>query len=154
MKSTRTEALELKKLGWSPERIAKALEVDVERINDLLYGKPKQAKRRAQGVSPASMEQRRKVKGRACIVCRRGGNCHPAHLVDRSLGGDDDPRAVVPLCPDDHRAYDEGDLDLLPYLEPHFREEVAYAVELVGLMKALRRITNDRWVAVTTGGPE
>jgi hypothetical protein len=96
-------------------------------------------------VSPASSGQRAKVRDRACIVCATGP-CHPAHLVDRSLGGDDDPRAVVPLCFWHHREYDDGTLSLLEHLEPRFREELAYAVELVGLLGALRRVTNTHWV--------
>ncbi len=100
-------------------------------------------------VSPASPAQRARVKGKACIVCAQGP-CHPAHLIDRSLGGGDDPRAVVPLCPLHHREYDEAGLDLLRWLEPRYREELAYAVELVGLVATLRRVTNDRWAAERT----
>jgi hypothetical protein len=103
------------------------------------------AKPRRQPISPASPAQRAKVKGRACIVCAHPGPCHPAHLIDRSLGGGDDPRAVVPLCPLHHRLYDEHKLDLLGDLEPRYREELAYAVELVGLVRALQRVTNERW---------
>ncbi len=87
----------------------------------------------------------------ACLVCRgHAGACHPAHVIDRSLCGEgaDDPRAVVPLCPEHHRAYDDGagggHLDLLPYLEPHHRDVLAFAVERVGLIATLRRVTNDR----------
>jgi hypothetical protein len=96
-------------------------------------------------VSPASPGQRAKVTDRACVVCAHGPST-PAHLIDRSLGGDDDPRAVVPLCFRCHRAYDDGTLSLLEYLEPRFREELAYAVELVGLLGTLRRVTNTHWV--------
>jgi hypothetical protein len=67
------------------------------------------------------------------------------HLIDRSLGGDDDPRAVVPACWRCHRLYDEGRLSLLEHLERRYRAELAYAVELAGLLGALRRITNARW---------
>jgi hypothetical protein len=97
-------------------------------------------------VSPASAAQRAKVRHKACIRCDADGPCHPAHLIDRSLGGDDDPRAVVPLCPACHRDYDEGRCSLLEHLEPDYRAELAYAVELVGLLAALRRITNERYV--------
>lgn len=103
------------------------------------------AKRRA--ISPAAPEQRAAIKDRACLVCRNHqGACHPAHLIDRSLTteGADDPRAVVPLCPEHHRAFDELGLDLLPFLEPHYRDELAFAVRRVGLVATLRRVTNDR----------
>ena len=102
------------------------------------------SKPKRQPISPASPEQREKVAGAKCIVCGVSG-CDPAHLIDRSIGGDDDPRAVVALCRRCHRAYDEDGLSLLEYLEPDHRAELAYAVELVGMMAALRRITNKRW---------
>jgi hypothetical protein len=146
-KTDRTEALELhRERRWPPAKIARALDVDVDQVKEWIYGKARKANTRRVAISEASPEQRQKVKGKACIKCRKhAGQCHPAHLIDRSLGGDDDPRAVVPLCPADHRAYDEEQLDLLPWLEPHYREEIAYAVELVGLMRALHRITGERW---------
>lgn len=99
------------------------------------------AKPKRQAVSPASPEQRAKVRDQRCIVCGRDG-VTPMHVIDRSLGGDDDPLAVVPGCADCHRAYDEQGLDLSPYLEPNHRAEAAYAVELIGLERAYRRITN------------
>lgn len=97
-------------------------------------------------MSPASPAQRAKCAGEPCVVCGTRRGTHPVHLIDRSLGGDDDPRAVVPGCRRCHRAYDEGGLSLLEHLEPGHRRELAYAVELVGLISALRRITNARWV--------
>lgn len=107
---------------------------------------------RLRAVSPATREQKLKVLDRACIVCGAGPST-PAHLIDRSLapGDGDDTRLVVPLCAACHFEYDEGDLDLSPYLEPHYREEVAAAVEAVGLFAALRRITGRRWVPVPDG---
>lgn len=96
-------------------------------------------------ISPASTAQREKVAERACVVCREPG-CDPAHLIDRSLltEGQDDPRAVVGLCRGHHRAYDDGQLDLLPYLEPHWREELAFAVERFGLRATYQRVTGGR----------
>ena len=62
--------------------------------------------------------QRAAVAARACIVCgATKGPIDPAHLIPRSLGGCGDPTCVVPLCRWHHRAYDRGELDLLPYLE-------------------------------------
>lgn len=58
----------------------------------------------------------------------------------------EDPRNIVPLCGEVHHpAYDQGKLDLLPYLSV---EEQAYAVEIDpgGLMGALQRVTNARWM--------
>lgn len=107
-------------------------------------------KKRSGAISPATPAQRAAIEGRACIVCA-GYPCSPSHLIDRSLAPafGDDPRITVPLCDARcHREYDEGFLDLSPYLEPHWRESVAAAVEAVGLLAALRRITNKRWTPV------
>jgi hypothetical protein len=95
----------------------------------------------------ATPEQKAAVAGRSCIVCA-GGPCDPAHLIDRAIAGPfgDDPRIVVALCRNHHDEYDDGDLDLSPYLEPRHREAVAVAVEAVGLFRALQRITGRRWV--------
>lgn len=108
------------------------------------------SQRKPRAISPAAPAQRAAIKDRACVVCRNhAGHCHPAHLIDRSLctEGADDPRAVVPLCPRHHRDFDEHGLDLLPFLEPHFRTELAFAVARVGLLTTLRRVTNDRRAA-------
>ena len=72
---------------------------------------------------------------------RRDHRIDPAHLIPRSLGGCGDPLCVVPLCRRCHRAYDRGELDLLPYLEPAWRAQLAHAVGHVGLIGALRRIS-------------
>jgi 5-methylcytosine-specific restriction endonuclease McrA len=66
------------------------------------------------------------VAGQACLVCQRRP-IDPAHLVPRSLGGCDEANCCVPLCRSCHRAYDRGELDLLPRLEPRFRAELAHA---------------------------
>jgi hypothetical protein len=104
-------------------------------------------KRRA--ISPASPEQRESIHGRACLVTGDTEGLTPAHLVDRSLGGCDSPLCVVPLRLDVHRAYDEHQLDLLPYLEAHgLREEIAHAVTHLGLIGALQRLTGEHWQPV------
>jgi hypothetical protein len=102
-----------------------------------------QTKRRP--ISQASPEQRAAVAGKACVVCRETPT-DPAHLIPAGMcpDGDGDPRAVVPLCRSHHRAFDQGGLDLLPFLEPHYRNELAFAVERFGLMSTVRRVTNQR----------
>jgi hypothetical protein len=95
--------------------------------------------------SPASEAQRSKVAGQACLICGRRP-VDPAHLVPRSLGGCDDIACVVPLCRPCHRAYDLGRLDLLPYLEPRWRPELAHALMHLGLFRLLRRVTGCRWM--------
>jgi hypothetical protein len=52
-----------------------------------------------------------------------------------------------------HRAYDRGELDLLPYLEPAWRAQLAHAVGHVGLIAALRRITGTRSAGVDNVAP-
>ena len=110
--------------------------------------------KRSRGVSPASSAQREKVREEWCVACGRFlGECDPAHLIDRSLltEGQDDPRAVVALCRTDHRDYDEGRLDLLPFWQ-RFAVELGFAVERFG-PRALRRISNTR-DAVVSGHTE
>jgi ferredoxin len=101
-------------------------------------------------VSEASPVQRAVIRERACVVCgQHAGACHPAHIIPRGVTsiGQDDPRAVCPLCPLHHRLYDEGGLSILEFLEPRWRVELAFAVERVGLLSTLRRVTNDREAA-------
>jgi hypothetical protein len=93
----------------------------------------------------ASKAQRAAVAGRPCIVCGAEHRVDAAHLIPRSLGGCGDPLCVVPLCRRPcHRAYDRGELDLVPYLEPAWWAQLAHAVGHVGLIGALRRITGER----------
>ena len=99
----------------------------------------------------ASEAQRVAVAGRTCIVCGATHRVDPAHLIPRSLGGCGDARCVVPLCRRCHRAYDTGQLDLLPYLEPAWRAQLAHAVGHVGLIGALRRISGSRTSAPDRG---
>ena len=92
----------------------------------------------------ATDAQRAAVAGRRCIVCRTDRRIDPAHLIPRSLGGCGDALCVTALCRRCHRAYDPGELDLLPYLEPAWRAQLAHAVGHVGLIGALRRISGHR----------
>jgi integrase len=87
----------------------------------------------------ASPAQREAVAGHRCIVCGAEG-VDPAHVVSRALGGCDEAACVVPLCRRCHGAYDEHRLNLLPHLEPDWREQLAHAVAHVGVVGALRRI--------------
>jgi hypothetical protein len=84
------------------------------------------------------------VTGRSCIVCGADRRIDPTHLIPRSLGGCGDPLCVVPLCRLHHRGYDRGELDLLPYVEPCGRAQLAHTVGHIGLIAALRRITGIR----------
>jgi hypothetical protein len=86
--------------------------------------------------------------GNACIVCWRSPTDR-AHLIDRSLVVDpySDPRRVVFLCRPHHDAYDAHELDLLAILEKWHRAELAYAVEIFGLIGTLERVTGTAWRA-------
>ena len=89
----------------------------------------------------ASEPQRTAVAGRTCIVCGTNNRIDPAHLIPRSLGGCGDRLCVIPLCRRCHRAYDRGELDLVSYLEPAWRAQLAHAVGHVGLTGTLRRVS-------------
>jgi hypothetical protein len=92
----------------------------------------------------ATDAQRAAAAGRCCIVCGTDRRVDPAHLIPRSLGGCGDRLCVVALCRQCHRSYDRGELDLLPFLEPAWRAQLAHAVGHVGLIGALRRISGIR----------
>jgi hypothetical protein len=82
----------------------------------------------------------------ACRACCRGP-VEAAHIIPRSRvkpGPGEDERNIVPLCRACHTAYDGGRLDILPLLS---LEEQSYAVGLVGMAEAMRRITNERMAA-------
>lgn len=163
-KSDRTRALRMYHQEHRPiDAIAQAFKIPVDEARELVFGKQRQSslarsrqtapgKRtnfsRRQAISECSPAQREKVEDAACAVCRAPGPSQPAHLIDKSIARDldGDPRRVVPLCWKHHREYDAEDLDLLPYLEPSFREELGHAVETAGLLSALFRISGGRWV--------
>lgn len=94
----------------------------------------------------ATDAQRAAVAGRPCIVCGFQRRVDAAHLVPRALGCGD-ALCVCPLCRRCHAAYDAGELDLLPHLEPGWRAQLAHAVGHVGLVGALRRIGGRDWRA-------
>ena len=84
---------------------------------------------------------RAKVQGEGG-ECRRCGliGADAAHIIPRSrIPGPEamDARNCVPLCRHCHTAFDHGRLDLVGLLN---REEQLYAVELVGLGEAHRRL--------------
>jgi len=90
---------------------------------------------------------RRKVEDEGeCRVCGElAERCDAAHIWDRSLGGEgfDDPDIIVPLCSrikfgnGCHDIYDEGELDLLPYLK--LEEQIALVKAAGSISRAYRR---------------
>jgi hypothetical protein len=94
---------------------------------------------------------RRKAEEEGCRLCGSTFAVEAAHVLSRARikpGPAEDLRNIVGLCGhlgcDAHRSFDEGTLDLLPYLT---NVEQAYAVELVGICEAFQRITHQRLAA-------
>lgn len=105
-------------------------------------------KPRSRPVSPASPAQRAKVTDARSIVSAEPAG-PPAHLWPRGRGGCDDPLCVIPLTPAEHRRFDDGDLDLLPYLLAHgLVGELQHALGHAdgNLIALLQRVTGVRWV--------
>jgi hypothetical protein len=113
------------------------------------------AKPRRSPISQASPAQRAKVRDSlGCIVT--GADpcyCDPAHLWPRGMGGCDHPDCVVVLRRDVHRAFDDGELDILGELIAHgCWAELAHAVEVhhVDPIALLQRCTGERWAPERT----
>lgn len=102
-------------------------------------------------VAIASREQAAKRAAGASIVSGKTTGLDAAHLCPRDLGGCSHELCVVPLTRAEHRAFDGGELDLLPYLVPLHTPEIAHAlVHYNGdLIALLERLTGLRWVPVS-----
>lgn len=68
----------------------------------------------------------------ACRACNRVGGLDPAHLWPRSLGGNEDPDNIVPLCRDCHWAFDSGRYDLGRDLTLREKQKVVELAEISG----------------------
>jgi hypothetical protein len=83
-------------------------------------------------VNPPSEAERRKVAGRPCLVCARRP-VDPVDLGPVRLAG-----ATMPIascrCAGAARAYDRGELDVLPHLDAGYRVELAHALRHVSLL--------------------
>lgn len=91
--------------------------------------------RRGRGFD-ASKAQREKVRDLACVFCGRddGVVIDPAHLWPRGKGGCDSADCVIPLCREHHRAFDDHQLELLPYLvRKGYHAEMAHAIGAHGV---------------------
>lgn len=110
-----------------------------------------QTARKPRAISEASTAQRRKVHLQACAVCRRTP-CDPAHLTPRSFRGCDHADCVIALCRDHHRAFDDGELDLLPYLSGQgFEVELAHMqLHYSDPLSVIFRLSGFRWVPEQT----
>jgi hypothetical protein len=107
---------------------------------------------RRRAISPASPEQKAKVKRIGyCIVSDSTEGLTPAHLWPRGMGGCDSEDCVVVLRWDLHRLFDEQKLDLLPHLLSHCCfTELAHMtlVHHVDPIHMVERLTGWRWQPV------
>lgn len=94
----------------------------------------------------ASTAQKIKVRDLPSVVSGQEG-CDPAHLWPRGRGGCDDPLCVVPLTRAEHDAFDDGVLDLLPYLiDRGYVPEMQHALGHCESPKLLiERLTGKPW---------
>jgi len=107
-------------------------------------------------ISPASRQQRLKVRGLVCVVCGTRLDevqIDPAHVVSRALGGCDSADCVIPLCREHHRAYDAGTLDLSLHLTGTHVTELTHALEHMdgSLTRLLRHLSGKVWQPVEEG---
>lgn len=102
-------------------------------------------------VGHASPEQRAKAKTQGCRITAyhyQDAQVDPAHVTPRGIGGCDHEDCVIGLRRDLHGSYDEGNLDILPYLT---LEEQAHAVSHLGILGALKRTTGETYVPQPEG---
>jgi hypothetical protein len=157
MKSLRSQALDLNKLGWRVERIALALDCDVNDVTEWIYGKPKAAlgkKKRGRQLGETSPAQKAKVAGRPPLFepLNPDEPIHAAHLWPRGLGGCDDPLCVVGMPAHAHDEYDgrrgTKRRDILPaLLTQGYVAEIQHAVGHANgdLIAVLERLTGDKY---------
>jgi hypothetical protein len=94
----------------------------------------------------ASPEQKRKVQLQGCRLSAwtfETGTVHPAHIVDRGVGGCDSELCIIGLRGDLHREYDRGELSILEHLT---LEEQSHAALHLGLLGAVKRTTGESYV--------
>jgi hypothetical protein len=123
-----------------------ALKPNLEKVREFQRRGQRNTTTKRRPISPASPQQRLAVAGRSCLICGESP-VDPCHLIPRGMleDGQEDARAVIGLCRTHHRDFDQGRLSVLEFLEPHQREELAFAVYRFGLISTLERVTNQRW---------
>jgi hypothetical protein len=100
--------------------------------------------------TPASPQQREKIARLAALgsIIDGAGPCDPSHLWPRGKGGCDHEDCVVPLTREQHRAFDDGKLDILSSLiDRQCWAELAHMIEAhhVDPISLLQQLTNERW---------
>ena len=108
------------------------------------------APKRRKPVSPASAEQRAKVREAMSILSGEHG-CDPAHITSKSGGylGCDSALCVIPLTRQEHRDFDQGKRDILPALIAHgMVPEIQHALDHYNgdLIALIERLTGCRCV--------
>jgi hypothetical protein len=108
-----------------------------------------QPKKRRATFTPASTAQRAKVQGHVCAVCRTEP-VDPAHLTPRAFRGCDHEDCVIGLCRPHHRAFDDGTLDLLPYVAGQgFTRELAHMQgHYDDPLSVVYRLSGCRWAPI------
>lgn len=98
-------------------------------------------------ISPASSSQRAKVKAQVCAVCQ-AEHVDAAHLTPRSFRGCEHEDCVIGLCRVHHRAFDDGALDLLPFLSGGgFEAELAHMQgHYSDPLSVVFRLSGCRWI--------
>jgi hypothetical protein len=98
-------------------------------------------------ISPASPAQRAKVKAQVCAVCQ-AEHVDAAHLTPRGFRGCDSEDCVIGLCRAHHRAFDDGALDLLPFLSGGgFEAELAHMQgHYSDPLSVVFRLSGCRWI--------
>lgn len=121
-----------------------ALKTDPESVRQFTQRARQNSTRKRSAVSPASVEQREKVRDRRCVSCG-SSPCDPAHLCARSMGGCDSADCVLPLCRECHRQFDLDGLDLEPVLAlREFSVERAHMAGHLSLEQCRRRLRGER----------
>lgn len=125
------------------------LSADPEKVREFQQRARRNSTRKRRPVSPASPEQRARVRDRACVNCG-GGPCDPAHLASRAQGGCDSELCVVALCRECHRGLDERtgpqahiDLEVVLAL-PEFAAERAHMAAHLSYRRCIQRLTGER----------
>jgi hypothetical protein len=106
---------------------------------------------RRSGFTPASTSQREAIHTRGSVVSGKGP-CDFAHLTPRALGGCGDPLCGVPLTRDEHRAFDDGKLDIQPFLIANgYWDEIAHMIGAhhMSPIAVVQRLTGERWAPET-----
>ena len=85
---------------------------------------------------PAAVEKI--VREGQCRICTSAA-IETAHLVPRGRGAPryDQPDICIPLCKRHHTAFDDHELDVLPYID---RDEEVATVRLLGIERAYKQL--------------